>query len=55
MKTAIALLWSMLFLFAEVAGQHDNLSTLTFQELSIEQGLSQSIVFCILQDRNGFL
>jgi len=45
----------MLLLFSEVAGQRENFSTLTFQELSIEQGLSQSIVFCILQDRNGFL
>lgn len=29
--------------------------SLTFETLSIEQGLSQSIVFCVLQDRAGFL
>ncbi len=28
---------------------------LTFEQISIEQGLSQSIVYCILQDQRGFL
>ncbi|MCI0695433.1 STAS domain-containing protein [candidate division KSB1 bacterium] len=28
---------------------------LTFEQISIEQGLSQSIVFCIVQDRGGFM
>jgi ligand-binding sensor domain-containing protein len=28
---------------------------LVFEEISIEQGLSQSIVFCIIQDQKGFM
>jgi ligand-binding sensor domain-containing protein len=28
---------------------------LTFEQISIEQGLSQSIVFCVMQDHRGFM
>lgn len=39
-------------LAAEIRGQP---RALTFEQISIEQGLSQSIVFCVMQDRTGFM
>ncbi len=42
----------LLLLCEEMHGQS---LRLTFEQISIEQGLSQSIVYCIVQDRRGFL
>ena len=41
------------FLFAHQAAAEAR--NLRFERLSLEQGLSQSHVNCILQDRHGFL
>ncbi len=35
--------------------QSQTRALLTFEQISIEQGLSQSIVFCLLQDQKGFM
>jgi ligand-binding sensor domain-containing protein len=51
-KLSIWLIFSAIFLFSSL---HAQPRRLTFEQLSIEQGLSQSIVYCILQDRKGFL
>lgn len=42
----------LLSLFSPLKAQYAHL---TFEQISIEQGLSQSIVFCIIQDRSGFI
>jgi ligand-binding sensor domain-containing protein len=52
MKLSIWLIFSASFLFSPL---HAQPRRLTFEQISIEQGLSQSIVYCILQDHKGFL
>lgn len=46
---------SVLTLLCLNVSLHAQSQNLVFEEISIEQGLSQSIVFCILQDSKGFL
>lgn len=46
------LFFSAIFLLAQL---HARPRRLTFEQISIEQGLSQSIVYSILQDQKGFL
>src|SRR5574341_1642756 len=52
MKLSIWFIFSASFLFSPL---HAQPRRLTFEQISIEQGLSQSIVYCILQDQKGFL
>lgn len=51
-KLGIWFICSVLFAFSPL---HAQPRRLTFEQISIEQGLSQSIVYCILQDQKGFL
>lgn len=50
-KIIIPLIMIILNLSVQLPAQH----SIRFQHLSIEHGLSQSAVYCILQDRKGFM
>jgi signal transduction histidine kinase/ligand-binding sensor domain-containing protein/CheY-like chemotaxis protein len=51
------ILWLLLSLFANPFGRglHAQNRQIKFDRISVEQGLSQSSINCILQDRQGFL
>jgi len=54
-KCALALLAASFIVMGGSRGVSAQLETVVFERLSIEQGLSQSIVECILQDSRGFM
>ena len=53
MRTSLCVALSLLILAAGLGGQ--DFRAARFEQLSVEAGLSQSAVLCMLQDRQGFL
>lgn len=54
--TSLAILLAFIFLSLELSALPvAQLDDISFEHISVGQGLSQSTVFCILQDRQGFM